>query len=214
MRHKTNRYAIEGSKMKKCISIILSLVCLISVFAAAGCGEDKKQELQEKFMKDVRRMSLIINPNYPGPEDIGIYTRDVVTDEIIFLPGCYELYCHAYTLDSHDYGGEKCMDYASAEEVRGLFLEFDKEVYERFRTISDWFLLLGGRWYVDLYNSATTVARDLYNEKYGENIMPGNWTAWSLDDRIELENFIRDNPDFMPVEEYEKELKYLGITAE
>ena len=206
MKAKTGTAADFG--IKKCVLVIMLIVCMISVLTVAGCGEDKQQKTQEDFLKDVRRMSLLINPDYPGPEDSGIYTRDVVTEEIVFLPGYYELYCHAYTLFC---GSGECMEYASAEEVRGLFFEFDSEVYERFRTIRNWYLLLNGRWYMDFYNDATAVARDLYNEKYGEDIMPGNWTAWSLEERIELENFIRENPDFMPVEEYEKELRYLGI---
>jgi len=96
----------------------------------------------------------------------------------------------------------------------GPILQFDEETYDRFLTLCDWYLLMNGRMYVESCNDATEVARDLYNEKYGENIMPGNWTAWSLEDRIALENFIREHPDFMPVEEFEKELRYLGILTE
>ncbi|MBE6753632.1 MAG: hypothetical protein E7559_04675 [Ruminococcaceae bacterium] len=199
--------------MKRCVSIILALVCLLTLCMAAGCKKNgQPTALQEQFMEDVQRMGLLVSPDYPAPENTGMYTQDEVIKGIIFLPRCYELYCHAYTLLDHAsflfYGSEEL---ATAEEVRGLFLEFDEEVYARFCTVSDWYLLLNGSMYMQNYNDATAVARDLYNEKYGENIMPGNWTAWSLEDRIALETFVRDNPDFMPAEQYEKELRYLGI---
>ncbi|MBE6753631.1 MAG: hypothetical protein E7559_04670 [Ruminococcaceae bacterium] len=194
--------------MKKLISVMLSVMCLLLAFSAAGCGKGKQVERQEEFMDKLQRLSLVYRDGTNGADDYGVYSREKVTDEIYFRPELYRLYSHCYTL--FDGSGE----IADAEEVRGLILQFDEETYDRFLTLCDWYLLMNGRMYVESCNDATEVARDLYNEKYGKDIMPGNWTAWSLEDRIALEDFVRDNPDFMPVEQHEKELRYLGVLAE
>ena len=55
-------------------------------------------------------------------------------------------------------------------------------------------------------------ANKLYIEKYGEGFVPDTRISnWTLEQRISFEEFIRNNPDFMPEEEYSRELALLGI---
>lgn len=215
MRHKTNRHTIEESKMKKCISIILSLICMLSLFTAAGCRDDKQEEqsaTQQTFSQaDLIRclddLWLTSSSEYALTEPL-LFAGTQVSDDLFFCSELYELYRHIYTI----YGGEE--ETATSDEVIGLFTTFDEEVFAEFVTFYKWWMHMDGRVRFNLYYEASKVAKELYSRTYGKDFRPGKLADWSLEDRIALEDFIRENPDFMPVEEYEKELRRLGILTE
>ena len=65
---------------------------------------------------------------------------------------------------------------------------------------------------VDYYRESMIKANEIYKEKFGESFFPDDRDSyWTLEQRISFEEFIRNNPDFMPAEEYAENLADLGI---
>jgi len=186
-----------------CVLIILVIITIMLV----GCKKKADlEEKKEKFMKNLNMIGLICDiPSEAYKLTSDIFTVEYVGEVAIF-PKIYDLYVHSYEIFEGEY------EIASAEELKSLIVDFDSKTYDKFRNLYNWVALKNGEYIIKIkYTEATKIARDLYNEKYNENILPGGWVDWKLEDRIKLEKFIKENPDFMPKEEYADVLKYLGI---
>jgi len=194
--------------MKKFLCILSCSIIILFVIALVFVGYREKVAFEERkeFLKKLDMVGLISDmPLLKNWRTSEIYTTEYI-DGVIFFPKKYDLYAHAYEI----FGGEE--EISSTEDVKELIENFDSKKYDKFNKVYSWLAFKNGKYIVEVkYNDSTKVARDLYNQKYKDNILPGGWLDWKLEDRIKLEKFIRENPDFMPKEEYADVLRWLGI---
>jgi hypothetical protein len=94
---------------------------------------------------------------------------------------------------------------ATKEDIASLYNSYDEELDKKFAKL--FYYWVNGVntvcWY---YNKAVRVAYDLYVQRYGPFKEITVYGEMLTEDKIALEQFVRDNPDFMPKEVYYSEL--------
>jgi hypothetical protein len=101
---------------------------------------------------------------------------------------------------------------ATLEDIANLYAFYDEELEEKFLSLYSWLKLQNGRSFYTAYCLATRTACAIYEEQYGR--INGRDTDFILiEQRIMLEQFARDIPDFMPREVYYRELRNMRIIS-
>lgn len=192
--------------MKRIISLLFILICFSSVLLTTGCGtKHSQEEFRAEYIEKLNSMSVKKNTDREINET-GLYLCDKVADDLVLFSGLLELFIHCYEIYEPD------REIITYDEIVGLYSSYDDDVYNRFNELYKWYCTANGSAAVDFYRQSMIKANNLYIENFGESFFPSDRELdWTIEQRISFEDFIRRTPDFMPMEEYEKELAYLGI---
>ena len=155
-----------------------------------------------EYRKLLQEMHVFYDPQYSYPKDAYLdhWSSDLYLD-------CDYMYAYMRVYGIRD--GSKTIP--TYEEMKKLYYEYDESVYQKFLILYNW-AKSSKIWRVSKYFISISVALHLYEKKYGEFRETDHWQ--SLDEMIRLEDFIRENPDFMPADQYAKDLKWLYINVE
>jgi hypothetical protein len=102
----------------------------------------------------------------------------------------------------------------SKEDIIQLLTSYDEETYNRFWYLYTWLLTGNGNALCKDYEDSLREAKKLYDEEYGLYMGKRQYIELTADEKIELEHFIRANPDFMPREVCYAELYRLWIITD
>ena len=192
--------------MKRIISWFLILVCFSSVLLTTGCQNSfSQEEFRVEYIEKLDKMRVKKNTTEELPDSVLLHCG-VIADELTIFSGTLELYLHCYEIWKPD------CEKITYDEIVSLYNSYDEDVYRRLDTFYCWLCFQNGFALVDYYRESMIKANEIYKEKFGESFFPDDRDSyWTLEQRISFEEFIRNNPDFMPAEEYRKELSGLGI---
>ena len=190
------------------------IVCSISVMflALLGCFVQKstqnpepetiktQEEYQMELLEMLDKISLLVPINYDG-KSLKLEIAPEV--EIFYDRLATQQYCYAL------YG--KTGSVATLEDITSLYASYDEELEEKILLLYNWLKLENGKSFYEYYCMATNKACSLCEKQYGA--IGGTSIMLTTEQRIMLEQFARDNPDFMPKEVYYRELSDMRIIS-
>ena len=200
-------------KIRKMASVIICAAGIIMLITLAFNNMNKHQpeiikaqeEYQMELLKMLDRMFLLITPVN------SVYSVDLPREEI--APGVeifhekLALYAHCYRLVG------KTESIATKEDIAKLYNSYDEKLEEKFMALYRWWARQNGGDICVSYNYAIRTAFALYIQQYGPFNGKDKLEKMLAEDKIALEQFVRDNPDFMPKEVYYRELYELFIIS-
>jgi hypothetical protein len=183
------------------ISLALVLACSLTFGMLSGCHKTQTQkEFQVEYIRLLRYLDVYIDPeaiSRPGSINEDLWAPDcmVNTNRLLACIRAYEL----------NDGSKPIPTY---EEMKALYSEYDESVYQGVKDLNAWYAS-SGSYLVSRYYKALEIALSLYEAEYGTFRATEHWE--SVEQMIQLENLIREHPELMPRDIYEKELNYLHI---
>jgi hypothetical protein len=104
------------------------------------------------------------------------------------------LYSYCYRL----FG--KTSSIATKEDITKLYYSYSEELEKKFLNLYYW-LMRNGLSLCYSYEAALKVAKKAYEDNFGSYYMGKvQYDELTTNEKLELEQFVRDNPDFMPKE--------------
>ena len=116
-------------------------------------------------------------------------TKLLVADDVEIRGELLKIHLQVYTLDT------KAQDAPTVEEMADLYHQYDEEVYQRFYEFFRWYLERGHYDYRQ-YDDALSIVHWDYWHDHSENFDNTEWDDMTAEDLFELENFIKENPNF------------------
>ena len=159
-----------------------------------------QEEYQMELLEMLDKISLLVPINYDG-NSLRLEIAPGV--ELFFDRLATQQYCYAL------FG--KTESVATLEDIANLYASYNEELEDKFLLLYYWLKLENGKSFYESYCMATNKAYALYEKQYGA--ISGANTMLTTEQRIMLEQFARDNPDFMPGEVYYKELSDMCIIS-
>ncbi len=164
-----------------------------------------KKEYQAEYVEILKEMGLFAYPqfakNYSG-NNIVTLDEDVqlLEDELIIKLHVYEL------------TNEPKAKPPTLKEIEGLYTQYNDGIYKKFSSFYKWYHEVGCISF-QTYSSALIRAKQIYKETYGKELInKENWDEFTAQDRIKIEGFVKEHPDFSEAnDDYQRLLKWLGV---
>ena len=183
-----------------CITVLAAVVPL----SACATLAQTQEEIQAEFIEIMRYMGLYVPPDYVNE----LENTDVVevAEGIIIYEENLRIYLHVYSLDT---GIENI---PTAEEVEGLYNQYDQVTYEKYYQFYDWYRNNGGA-ACDAYLDGMFIAYMNYKDKFGIDYKDiDTWNDFKFEDFIDFETYVKENPDYTETNyAYKRLLKWLGL---
>ena len=169
------------------------LFCAVLV----GCQKEEdipltQEEFQAEYIAMLKAMGLYVHVGrkplfLDRKKNVILDTKLLVADDVEIRGELLKIHLQVYTLDT------KAQDAPTVEEIAELYHHYDEDVYQRFYKLYRWFL--GGEYYSRQYQDALYVDWGYWRDR-GENFNNLEWRDMTAEDLFELENFIKENPNF------------------
>ena len=183
------------SKKKALILCIISyiLFALLVFWSYREIEEPEVIMTQEEYQMEVQEiLDNIMLLAYP----VGRWTMEWEPRAEI-APGV-EIFYDRLARYTHIFQSERWQSQiASMEDIINLYNSYDEELDERLRNLHEWWRH-GGKDSENLYIWAIIEALHYYKERHGTFNGKESYTEMRLDDMIELERYLRNNPRFLP----------------
>ena len=200
--------------MHKRIIIYIILITAI-LFGALGCQKEDilptQEEFQAEYIDMLNAMGLHVHPDddeplfSDSPPNKIWEARLRLADGIEIYEDILKVKLHVYTLVTKDQG------VPSVEEMADLYHQYDEDVYQRFYKCYVWYAEVGSFDYRQ-YDDALSIVHWDYRHDHGENFNNTEWDDMTAEDVFELENYIKENPNFKKTNRaYNNLLYWLGI---
>jgi hypothetical protein len=214
-------------------------ITLLVILTLVACDTGSKQqtnktqeEYQMELLDSLRTMGLVacqgdisLSPGvyreefYDFMDDLGlpvdykaVYTeirpRIEIAPDIEIFYDKLEMIIYSFSLDGRF--TDKLENIATIEDIAKLYASYDEELDKRFYNLFRCWSNMGNS-FLRYYEKALRVAYSLYLEQYGFFNEKEHYGEMMAEDKIALENFVRNNPDFMPKEVYYIELRSMRI---
>jgi hypothetical protein len=134
-----------------------------------------------------------------------IRPRTEISPKVEIFHEILALCSHCYRL----YGGTESV--ATKEDIAKLYNSYDENLEGKFLALYNWWARLNGDalfWY---YDDAIRTAHSVYLQQYGFFNGKELYGEMLAEDKIALDQFVRENPDFLPKEVYYSELYSMRI---
>ena len=193
-------------------TIITYVLCISLLTACKVFNEPNKSNEDEKFtsQEEFQMQMLEWLTNFWLLSNVECHEMDEPKEEI--APGIeiyserLKLYIYCYGF----YGGARSI-ITSIEDIRKLYEVYDEDLEKKLINLYSWWLTGEGEPLCDVYNDVINEVYKLYSNQYGLFNGKDTYEKMMTDDKIALEKYVRDNPDFMPKEVYYTELRRLHI---
>lgn len=203
----------------KCINFLkISILVFVLPFFVFGCvAEDinkvQSEEYKVDYIKRLNRINAIINVDSLNENDFKYkwYSDKVTLPDEKTTVSLYVLNSkiHAYNLIEN----KNIM--LTGEQIVELYSFPDEAIQKDFDEFHNWFLNNGATKYRDYYNGLIkgyNLYKNINNKKFAEK----DFAEFTLGEEIELEQWVKENPDFkLAVEDadYNYLLKILGVDS-
>ena len=158
-----------------------------------------------ELLEQLKLMNLLVD-NYYYELELNWPKEEIAPGVEIFHE---ELAVYVYCLRLS--GSKK--DSVTIEDIAKLYEAYDEELEKKFLSLYGWYTNNGST-LCHCYERAIQKAYVLYFEQYGQ---PFNgktpYIEMLAEDKIALEQFVRDNPGLMPKEVYYEELRFMHISS-
>jgi len=222
-------------KIKKRAGIILCITGMVIIIALSLYKMENNQqpetiktqeEYQMELLDTLDRMDLLAwqgdirtasgrhiiafsqylkDMNLPRDIHFEIRPRTEIAPGVEIFHELFAMYSHCCRLAS------RTESLATVEDIAKLYDSYDEELEKKFLALYDWWAGQNGAAFCDYYDETIRVAYDLYLRQYGFFNGREVYGEMLTEDKTALEQFIRDNPDFMPKEVYYEELRNMRI---
>jgi hypothetical protein len=162
-----------------------------------------QEEYQMELLEMLDKISLLFYKDDPFSEEL---PRKEIAPGVEIFSDKLATYIYCYVLAGNN------DSVATLEDIASLYTSYDEELEKKFLNLYYWLKLQNGRSFYTSYCLATRTACALYEKQYG-SINSSETSIILIEERIMLEQFARDNPDFMPGEVYYKELRNMRIIS-
>ncbi|MCL2767593.1 MAG: hypothetical protein FWE49_02570 [Synergistaceae bacterium] len=216
----TELRARKKETIRRCVVYVMALVALVTtVIGLKGpitenikMRKEESERLNKKSRKYVfqglEAIHVGVNEftydSVEREEDIGD-GHLIYSDKLELLLSLYSTYRASFDND--------LLTPPTKEDIIRLYQSYNDYLFDRFTDFSRWAYYL--YFYFWSYENALRTAKSVYDQEYG--LYKGRWQYGELtaEERIELAQFVRENPGFMPEENYFEELKlFEPITQE
>ena len=195
--------------------IVIFILITAIFFGTFGCQKEESVPLtQEEFQAEYIRMFKVMGIYVP-PNDKPLFSdsppikireaRLHLADGIEIYEDILKVKLHVYTLVTED------QDVPAVEEMADLYYQYDEEVYQKIYKCYVWYAEAGSYDYRQ-YDEALSIIHWDYRHDYGKNFNNTEWDDMTAEDMFELENYIKENPNFKKTNRaYNNLLYWLGI---
>ena len=187
-----------------CITVLAAVVPLSACAPQPIESAPTQEEIQAEFIEIMRYMGLYLPPDYESKHERPYKVK--VAEGVEIYEEDLKVYLHVYELDT-DFE-----NIPTAEEVEGLYNEYEQVTYVKFLQFYDWYRNNGGA-ACDDYLEAMLHIDLRYTEEQGsyfKNIQ--SWSDYTVEDFIDLESYVKENPDYTETNyAYKRLLKWLGL---
>ena len=190
--------------------ILTCIIVLVAVVPLSACAKpaesaQTQEEFQTEFVEMLKELDVFVYP-----ED----TEYLTASKIVNLGDGVEIFeddlmvaLHVYELS---YKPESMPP--SAEEIESLYIEYNDEIYNRLQPFYVWYTRIGAKT-CSLYYRALMTGNLLYKDKQGYKLIDKEKLSQvTIDEKYKLEEYIKENPDYMETDpNYLLLLKWLGL---
>ena len=187
-----------------CLTVLAAVVPL-SACATPADSEQSQEEFQAEYVDILKDMGLLAYPEfmkYYSGSNIVTLDKDVQLreDELIIILHVYEL---TFELEEQP---------PTVKEIEGLYTQYNDEIYKKFSAFYKWYREVGCVSF-QTYSSALIAATIIYKNMYGhELINKENWDEFTAEDRLKIEEFVKEHPDYEEANSnYQRLLEWLGL---
>ena len=187
-------------------------ILLVVVFAFFGLKNyresatiKEQEEYKMELLEQLDNICLLYRQDDPNAAD---WPKVEIAPDVEIFHEELALYAHCFRLAG------KTGSIATKEDIAKLYEAYDEELEEKFQNLYRWYRRANGKSFCMYYDVAISVAYRLYSQQYGPfNGKTSYMKEMLAVDKIALEQFVRDTPDFMPKEVYYDELYYMRIIS-
>ncbi len=186
-----------------CITVLAAVVPM-SACAKPAESAQKQEEFQTKFVEMLKEIDVFVTPE----------SREYLPNsKIVKLDEGIEMYEDELIINMHVYEISHSSEISlpTAEEIESLYTEYDNEIYQRFEPFYNWYTDVGS-WVRDTYEKGMIAANITYKHENGDLCTKTDYFEWTKEERFELEDFVKNNPDYNETDSaYQVLLKWLGV---
>jgi len=179
---------------------LLESLDIMHLLARQGDISNKSGIYQEGFWEFQEDMDLPVT--YKGPYS-EIRPRKEIAPGIEIFHEKLALYLHCSRLVGEESSLPTVED-ITVEDIARLYATYDEELEKKFSKLYWW--LVNFKYFCDNYFNTMREVYKLYLQQYGFFDGKEHYGEMLTEDIIALEQFVRDNPDFMPKEIYYSKL--------
>lgn len=204
---------VEGLRMSQKMRLNTIIISLLSFIFISACNKGvesntpnekeiftTQEEFQMQLLEWLDDSRLLVGERF----SIDNWPKEKIAPGIEIYSERFKLYAYC----NRFYDGDRSVT-VSIEDISKLYYAYDEKLYSNFRTFYEWLRIRNGESFSIGYDNSIRCAYNLYVERYGNFNGKDSYVKMTTDDKISLEKYIRDNPHFMPKEEYETELRIL-----
>ena len=156
-----------------------------------------------EYIEMLDYMLLYVDPDFDY-EDTKPY-RTKLDEGVEIFEEDLETLLHVYAMD------KKLKDPPTAEAVKSLYYQYDEDIYQKFYVFYRWYCHYDLYIHVD-YRNAIHIGTSQYLRQHGESLIKKEWSHYTLEDFMRIEEYIKENPDFSQTSNnYRRLLKWLGV---
>ena len=195
--------------------IVIFILITAIFFGAFGCQKEDVSPTQEEFQAEyidmLNAMGLHVHPDddkplfSDSPPNKIWEARLRLADGVEIYVDIVKVKLRVYTLCTKD------QDAPTVEEMADLYHQYDEEVYQKLYKLLRWYLERGHYDYRQ-YDDASSIVHWDYWHDHSKNFDNTEWDDMTAEDMFEMENYIKENPNFKKTNRAYKNLLYwLGI---
>ncbi len=186
-----------------CITVLVAVVPLTACTPQTAEPAPTQEEIQAEFIEIMRYMGLLIPPGSESEFENNEIVK--VAEGVLIYGKNLEIFLHVYELDT-DFE-----NIPTAEEVEGLYNQYDQVTYEKYYQFYDWYRNNGGA-ACDAYLDGMFIAYMNYKDEYGVDYKNCSWSDYTVANFIDFETYVKENPDYAETNyAYKRLLKWLGL---
>ncbi len=177
---------------------------MLSACATPVESVQTQENFKTEFLKMLKKDDVLVNPDIDYKID---YKKVSLGDGVEIFEEDLKMDLHVYDLDW------EVIDVPTAEEIESLYNKYDDEIFEKFNEFYEWYRMNGGEVACFDYENALLEASINYRKEYGYEFNQINsWNDWTVNDFIDLESYVKENPDYSETSgAYKRLLKWLRV---